>query len=787
MKHLRLFIALTLLTGFCFSTYAASEIVKTMPLSTTITETGIVRLVVRLTDDATGPDIGITLHQNATAAPWNDGMAISMFDFVNNSNGGIHLAGYNGSTWEWNSNVKQVEKNRDIALWITVDAANNTHSLSAQMQGETTVTDVFSGYTDRASGRGLPNDNAGFCSVFVNNRDGQATSAVQIVSDAQIVTSIEAYDFSDSPCFTTYAEPIVATIKSDSSYQFAGQTLTTTGMYYDTLTNVGGCDSILTLNLTVIPSSNKAVILQQMQKVNNYYMTNNPETALINSGEPNWLEGSYYTGHVALFKLHPTAENMRYAMQWGENIDWEIGNKPHEADNQCVGQVYMDLYYANGATDDAMLAKVGTSVSNMVNRASATDEWDWVDALYMAMPTLTRYGVWTGNDGYYDKLYEMYNSTKVSQRLYNANDSLWYRDGKVLSGQKHTCYWARGNGWVFGAHVRTLKYLPEDDAHRQEYIDTYIAMAKKLKSIQRTDGFWNATLDDVTYYPGPETSGTAFFVYGLAWGINNGILDKDTYLPTVMKGWNALVETALDTDGRVGYVQGVADEPKDDQPVTFEKSREYGYGNFLLAGTEVVHLVDGELPTPAGFYVKNVEVLADSKLRVNFFEPAEKTSAETIANYSINKGVTVKSATLAADGMSCDLTVEQIAKGGYGMAFSNIKSISNKTIEATSGQYFFINQDEEISTTNGTSAQETSIKIYPNPSTQDYVNIVWNTASAGQLHLTLVDLSGKTVFNETIDQQRQSYSLNVSAIAKGIYILNVNSTAISIKEKLVIQ
>lgn len=787
MKNIRTLIILSCLAIFTISAYAGQDIVKTMPLESTITDKGTVRLIVRLTTEANGPDIGISLHQGAEAAPWNDAMAIAMFDFIKNTNGGIHLAGYNGdAAWDWQNKVKQVEKERDIALWLTVDPVNNTHSLAAQMQGETTVTDVFTDYTDRASIKGQANANVGFCSVFVNNKEGQTASAVQIVSDAQIVSTIEPYDFGDSPCFTTYADRIMASIKSDSSYQFAGQDITTTGIYYDTLMNAGGCDSILSLDLTVVPSSDKALILQQLQKVNNYYMSKNPETEQINSGASKWLEGSYFTGHTALYKLHPTAENMRYAMQWGENNDWNIGDTRGEADNQCVGQIYMDLYYANGAQNDAMLAKVGKSVSDMVNRASATDDWDWVDALYMAMPTLTRYGILNNDNTYFDKLYEMYHSTKVSQKLYNAKDSLWYRDGAVLSGKKHTCYWARGNGWVFGAHVRTLQYLPEDDAHRQEYLDTYKAMAAKLKSVQRADGFWNATLDDVTYYPGPETSGTGFFVYGLAWGINNGILDKATYLPTVIKGWNGLVEQALDTDGRIGYVQGVADEPKDDQPVTFSKSREYGYGNFLLAGTEVIHLVEGELPTPSDFYVKDVEVLADSKIRVNFFEAVEKTSAETVANYTVNKGVTVESAVLSADGMSCELSLSSLQKGGYGISFSTIKSITGKTIEPASGQYFMINE-EGVSTINSITKAETTLKLYPNPTNQDYVNIEWKTDASGELKFRLINTSGKVLISQTADQQLLNYRLNINTIAKGIYILNVSGIDFNSNQKLVIQ
>lgn len=196
MKNFKtLLSALVLLFATVFSANAGQDVVKTMPLGQGIDGTGIVRLVVKLSPDAMGPDIGITLHEAEPAAPWNDAMAIMMFDFAKNSNGGIHLAGYNAGTWDWETNVKAVEKDKQIALWLTVDAAGNTHGLSAQIEGETEVTTVYGDYGDRASLQGKPNTTANFCSVFVNNRDGAPTTDIEVIKDAEIVSAIEPYDF----------------------------------------------------------------------------------------------------------------------------------------------------------------------------------------------------------------------------------------------------------------------------------------------------------------------------------------------------------------------------------------------------------------------------------------------------------------------------------------------------------------------------------------------------------------------------------------------------------------
>jgi hypothetical protein len=181
--------------------------------------------------------------------------------------------------------------------------------------------------------------------------------------------------------------------------------------------------------------------------------------------------------------------------------------------------------------------------------------------------------------------------------LYNSIDGLWWRDGNFdppfTTPNGKMCYWSRGNGWVIAALARVLEVLPENNANRLEYIDDLKAMSAALIKLQREDGFWDSSLADPNDWGGKETSGTAFFVYGIAWGINNGLLDKETYLPSVIKGWGGMQEKALHTNGFLGWVQGTGKEPKDGQPLTYTKEpnfEDYGLGAFLLAGSEVYKL-----------------------------------------------------------------------------------------------------------------------------------------------------------------------------------------------------
>ncbi len=175
----------------------------------------------------------------------------------------------------------------------------------------------------------------------------------------------------------------------------------------------------------------------------------------------------------------------------------------------------------------------------MVNSSKSNDWW-WIDALNMSMPCFAQLGTLYKNNAYYSKMYALYNYTKSidgGTGLYDTKTHLWFRDSSFLPpyaspGGKNV-YWSRGNGWVFAAHAKVLTNLPTSESHYQEYLTTFKNMAAALASRQRSDGFWNVNLGDAQDFPGPESSGTAFFVYGMAWGLNNGFLDRATYLPIV--------------------------------------------------------------------------------------------------------------------------------------------------------------------------------------------------------------------------------------------------------------
>ena len=351
-----------------------------------------------------------------------------------------------------------------------------------------------------------------------------------------------------------------------------------------------------------LPSAKK--ILKPMRLANSYFMHKWPDAGksiVTNIERPSniWTRAVYYEGLMALYAIDPQKKYYDYAVDWGNKHSWNLrgGINTRNADNQCCGQTYIDLYLIGKQPE--RIKNIKSSIDLMV-QSEKRDDWNWIDALQMAMPVFVRLGVVYNDTSYFRKMHDLYSYSKYKHGengLYNPIDHLWWRDADFDPPYKEPngehCYWSRGNGWVVAALVRTLEILPKSDAHYAEYLQDYKDMLQALLPIQRPDGFWNVSLHDPNNYGGKELTGTALFVYGMAWGINKGLIDKETYQPVLTKAWNALVKDCLHKDGFLGFVQGTGKQPKDGQPVTYTSKpdfEDYGLGCFLLAGTEVYKL-----------------------------------------------------------------------------------------------------------------------------------------------------------------------------------------------------
>jgi unsaturated rhamnogalacturonyl hydrolase len=335
----------------------------------------------------------------------------------------------------------------------------------------------------------------------------------------------------------------------------------------------------------------RADVLAVARRVNDQWIGAHPAPA-----DNQWYSAAYHSGNLALYRATTEPRYLSYAQRWAEQNNYGIHNgvATRHADDHAAGQVYYDLY--DIAPDPAKVSAINESIRRMVYSTTLptkVDDWWWVDALHMAMPVFVRVARYTADDAYLQKLWALYTNTKKSRALYDYTNELWWRDGdakKAKSPSGKPVFWSRGNGWAIAAHAKILGLRPDLGTRWPEFRYNIQGLGRALARSQRADGFWNVNLGDPNHLPGPETSGTAYHAFGLAYGIRTGVIDRATYLPVVAKAWNGMVATAVHADGFLGYVQGVGFAPESSQPITSTSTADFGVGGFLLAATEIAKL-----------------------------------------------------------------------------------------------------------------------------------------------------------------------------------------------------
>ena len=311
-----------------------------------------------------------------------------------------------------------------------------------------------------------------------------------------------------------------------------------------------------------------------------------------------WHNGALYAGMNQWRKIADDRKYADWLISIGERNNWSLHLRPYHADDHAVGQFYLDLYQEKKEGKmlaparerfDWILANRKTGSLAWGKHTDCHNRWGWCDALFMAPPVWARMAKVTGEKKYLDFMFEEYKATY--DLLWDREDHLFWRDSSYFERREangRKLYWARGNGWVFGGLALMIPDLPPDWEHRDFFMTLYKQMADSLKKAQRPDGTWSmGILGGVEGYPKKETSGTSFFTFGLSWGINNGVLDRNEYEPVVYSAWNALTGCVTD-EGMLVWVQPVGAAPGDSYP---DKSEVYGVGAFLAAGSEMYKLV----------------------------------------------------------------------------------------------------------------------------------------------------------------------------------------------------
>lgn len=354
-------------------------------------------------------------------------------------------------------------------------------------------------------------------------------------------------------------------------------------------------------------------VLDQIIKVNDYWQAHN--TPYVRSF---WDHAAYHTGNMEAYRLTGRADWYAYTDKWCRHNEWK-GAKSNDRKNwkyktygegqdfvlfgdwQICFQTYIDMYNLVPAP-----YKVARAIEVMSHECSMQDThfWWWADALYMVMPVMTKMYKLTGEVKYLDKLTE--NFLWSDSLMYDKDEQLYYRDAKYIYPKVKTAcnggksFWARGDGWVLAGLAKVLADMPQDYRNRPIFVQRFRELAEGVARVQRPDGYWSRSMLCEDDAPGPETSGTAFFCYGLTWGVNHGYLDKEKYAPVIAKAWKYLSEKALQPDGSIGFVQPIGEKPDPTKTVDAHSQAPFGTGAWLLAACEMVRYINADpfIPTP---------------------------------------------------------------------------------------------------------------------------------------------------------------------------------------------
>ena len=369
-------------------------------------------------------------------------------------------------------------------------------------------------------------------------------------------------------------------------------------------------------------------VLKLAQRANDYFMRNYEDPTVPTNWKkvrPSslWTRAVYYEGLMALYNVDPQQRYLDYTDTWGAFHQWTPRNgiTTCDADDQCCAQTYLMRFVQTGDS-----ARLTPTLQNLEHQMVTPNEkglnekaklpegklstpksklsalygwWTWIDAIQMAMPVYMQAYKITGDKRFKEHGMKMYRWSRnvCGGGLFNTKNGLWWRDADYVPPYQEPdgkdCYWSRGDGWVVAALVRCMDQLSRKDKAYKELKKDYLMMMDGIRQCQREDGFWNVSLVS-SNYAGPETTGTALFLYGISWGLQQGYLKPEVYRPVADRAYKALA-TVVHPNGFLGWVQGTGKDPSAGQPLSFYRIpdfEDYGTGAFLLGLTEYYKLIN---------------------------------------------------------------------------------------------------------------------------------------------------------------------------------------------------
>ncbi|MBB5352117.1 rhamnogalacturonyl hydrolase YesR [Haloferula luteola] len=366
--------------------------------------------------------------------------------------------------------------------------------------------------------------------------------------------------------------------------------------------------ALLGLGLTSLTTAAEKIrsheeVLKVLERVNDHWQETHPD-----HGNAFWNRAVYHVGNMEAYEVTQNPAYRSFSEAWARKNDWQGARSENPAewrydygendrhvlfgDWQVCFQVYFDLY---GLEPQENKIKRAKEVFAYQITTEPRDYIWWSDGLFMIMPTMSELYQITGDPAYLTHLRTYFDYAR--DLMLDEDTGLFFRDAKYVypkhkSAHGKKDFWARGNGWVFAALPKVIDDLPADHPDRPHYLAIYQAMASALASSQQDAGYWTRSILDPDHAPGPETSGTAFFTYGFLWGLRHGVLDAATYEPVAMKAWDFLMETSLQENGAVGYIQPIGEKAIPGQVVDAASTADFGVGAFLMAAAEMARYAE---------------------------------------------------------------------------------------------------------------------------------------------------------------------------------------------------
>ncbi|WP_207762569.1 glycoside hydrolase family 88/105 protein [Niveispirillum lacus] len=314
-----------------------------------------------------------------------------------------------------------------------------------------------------------------------------------------------------------------------------------------------------------------------------------------------WEQAVFWIGMTELAEAGAPVDIKKAILDLGAANAWKPADRPYHADDHAIAQAYLwaakhgagpgaieptrrvfDHVLANPARVNLAFYVPPTGY----NDAECLTRWCWCDALFMSPPAFLEMARQTGDDRY--RAFALREFWATTDFLYDPAESLYYRDSRFFERRdekQRKMFWSRGNGWVLAGLARIIPLLEPGSDDRLRIEALFKEMARKIKVTQKPDGYWPPSLLAPENSP-PESSGTAFYTYAIAWGVQQGLLERREYEPVARRGWAALT-LSLQPDGRLGWVQQVSDRPEQVEP---QDTQYYGVGAFLLAAAAMSRL-----------------------------------------------------------------------------------------------------------------------------------------------------------------------------------------------------